>query len=461
MPNAEPLIGSLAPPFEMECTSGPGTARWRVSLSDFRGKWLALVFYPRDFSMVCPTELTGLSRKFAAFREQGCELLGVSCDGVDSHAKWLSTPRERGGIAGLKFPLASDPGGRVAQAYGVYLPTQRVALRGLFIIDPNGVVQYEVVHNLSVGRRSDDVLRVLAALQTGGLCGEDWASPEDTIDPLEVLLPDTVFSHYRIEAEVGSGTFAKVFRARDLTLDRPVALKVFKAGGPMTATTVLEEARTVAALNHPNICTVFAVDDSLGVPAIAMEFVDGRPLSRVIADGPLDPGRVAVIGRQIAEGMAAAHAHGVVHGDLKPDNVMVAVGDAVKILDFGLSRRVVPLPDPDATVPLGGTGSFGLTGTPAYLAPERTWGEPATNGSDVFALGLTLHEMLTGRRAFGGTNFLDVLDRIRRIDPEPIAGEVVEPFAGVLRHALQPDPERRDLDMKQIVDALDAALAPG
>ena len=155
-----------------------------------------------------------------------------------------------------------------------------MALRGLFIIDPNGVLQYQVVHNLSVGRRSEEVLRVLDGLQTGGLCPENWARDETTLDPTRVLGPNSVVGQYRIEAQIGSGTFGVVFRARDLTLERSVALKIFRSGGNSAPRRLLEEARTAAALNHPNVCTVFAVDDSDGVSMIVMEHIDGQPLTQ-------------------------------------------------------------------------------------------------------------------------------------------------------------------------------------
>src|SRR5262249_31982823 len=168
----------------------------------------------------------------------------------------------KGGLGGLNFPLASDPDGSVASAFGVYRVDKRVAARGLFIIDPDGIVQYHVVHNLSVGRRSHEVTRVLAALQTGGLCREEWMADHQTIDPFDALRPGRYFSHYLIEAEVGSGTFARVYRARDLQLDRPVALKVFKPDCPVTPSAALAEARAAAALNHPNLCTIYPLHDT-------------------------------------------------------------------------------------------------------------------------------------------------------------------------------------------------------
>ena len=329
------LIGNAAPAFDLPCTRFPDPARSRVSLADYRGRWLVLVFYPRDFSLVCPTELIGLSQRFDDFATQNCELLGISCDSVESHERWIATPRSRGGLGGLTFPLGSDLDGAAARGYGVFQAQDHLAVRGLFIVDPQGLVQYQVVHSLSVGRRSQEVLRVLSALQSGGLCREDWMADGQPIDPFQVIRPGSYFSHYQIEAEAGSGTFAKVFRARDLQLDRSVALKVFKPDCPVTPSAALAEARAAAALNHPNLCTIYAVDDSAGVPIISMEFIAGESLSKAIRPGE----SLLSISRQIASGMAAAHAAGIVHGDLKPENVMVTAEGVVKVLDFGLARR--------------------------------------------------------------------------------------------------------------------------
>jgi alkyl hydroperoxide reductase subunit AhpC len=208
-------VGSRAIDFDLPCTARPD-GKTSVSLNDYRDRWLVLLFYPRDFSMVCPTELTALSVQYEEFLRRDCDILGVSTDPVTSHEQWITTPRSQGGLGSLAFPLASDEDGSVCQAYGVYLPRQNMALRGLFIVDPNGVLQYEVVHNLSVGRRSDEVLRVLDGLQTGGLCPENWARDESTLDPTQVLGANSVVGQYRIEQQIGSGTFGVVYRAKDL-----------------------------------------------------------------------------------------------------------------------------------------------------------------------------------------------------------------------------------------------------
>jgi alkyl hydroperoxide reductase subunit AhpC/predicted Ser/Thr protein kinase len=453
------LIGNLAPPFDLPCTRFPDPTRHRASLEEYRGRWLLLLFYPRDFSLICPTELIGLSQRFEEFDAQQCDLLGISCDPVDLHERWMATPISRGGLGGLNFPLASDADGTVSQTYGVYQPRQHVAVRGLFLIDPDGLVQYQVVHGLSVGRRSQEVLRVLTALQSGGLCREDWMPDQSHIDPFLSLRPGHFFSHYLVESEIGSGTFARVYLARDLQLDRPVALKVFKPDCPVTPSTALAEARSVAALNHPNVCTIYAVDDTAGVPIIAMEYVPGQPLSTLAKERKVSLEELLSISRQMAAGMAAAHEAGIVHGDLKPENVMVSAEGLVKILDFGLARRLhrIRPSKPGETDELGMAESGeGVFGTPRYLAPEQTRGEPATFASDVFSLGTVLYELSTGKTAFAAPHVLQIMEQIRSIDPASMSAEAPEPFRSLIQPMLAPDPKDRTTTMRQIVDEISA-----
>ena len=176
------LIGNPAPAFELPCTRFPDPSRTCVTLEDYRGRWLLLLFYPRDFSLVCPTELIGLSQCYEEFEKHQCDILGVSCDPVDLHERWMATPVARGGLGGLNFPLASDVDGSVSQVYRVYQERQQVAVRGLFLIDPDGLVQYQVVHSLSVGRRSNEVLRVLSAM-TRSLLTSFWVSSAFVSEP--------------------------------------------------------------------------------------------------------------------------------------------------------------------------------------------------------------------------------------------------------------------------------------
>ncbi|MEW6300500.1 MAG: peroxiredoxin [Thermodesulfobacteriota bacterium] len=174
-------VGRPAPDFAMKTTADLERLQSSVSLSDYRGKWLVFFFYPLDFTFVCPTEITALSDRYEEFVELGADILGVSTDSVYAHRAWIQTPRARNGIAGLKYPLASDITKQVARSYGVLIEEEGVALRGLFIIDPNGILQYAVINNLNIGRSVDETLRVLQALQTGGLCPGDWRPGQRTL----------------------------------------------------------------------------------------------------------------------------------------------------------------------------------------------------------------------------------------------------------------------------------------
>jgi alkyl hydroperoxide reductase subunit AhpC len=454
MDNLTATVGKRAPDFDLPCTRGPLSTRRRIALGDFRDTWLIVVFYPRDFSLICPTELTALSARIEEFRKRGCDLLGVSTDSIESHERWIHTPRAQGGLGEIHFPLASDVDGAVSRSYGVYLEHQRISLRGLFIIDPNGVLQYQAVHNMSVGRRTDDVLRILAALETGGMCPEDWCVDCPTLDPAQTLAPGSKISHYSIEAEVGHGAFASVFRARDTLLNRTVALKVFTPGKLPATLTALAEARAAAALNHRNVCTVFAVDDSEGVPIIVMEFLQGRTLSAILQDGALAADQVVGIGRQFALGMAAAHKQGITHGDLKPANVMLTGEGVVKITDFGLARRVASYEDTEDTQDWVSDDAGQIAGTPSYMSPEQSQGTPATPASDVFSFAVVLYEMLTGRKAFAGDNVLQVLSAIRNVDPAQYAAELPEPFAKIVREAMAREARDRLLTMEMIAELL-------
>jgi serine/threonine protein kinase len=395
-----------------------------------------------------------VSGRIAEFRERLCDVLGISTDSAATHQRWLGTPPAQGGVGPLHFPLASDEDGSVARAYGVYVEGQKLALRGLFIIDPNGVLQYQVVHSLSVGRSTAEILRVLEGLQMGGLCSGERKQGEPALDVDGELRPDRVLGHYRIEAVLGGGSFGTVYRARDLTLERVVALKVIRPSGPAAPEALLVEARTAAVLTHPNVCIIHAVDSTFGPPMIVMEYVDGEPLSRRLQQAKLPPQQARLLGRQIALGMAAAHAHGVVHGDLKPANVLITPDGTAKIVDFGLARRDFGARSGGETAIWNPTSSGGLSGTPAYMAPEQARGQPPTQASDVFSLGLILYEMETGCRARAEGNILQVLRLIDHEDPAQFAGQTAEPFAGILRQALAIDPDARRINMAEIADRL-------
>lgn len=168
-------VSQLAPNFVMASTKDMETLSVPVHLSEYRGKWLVMFFYPLDFTFVCPTEILGFNKRVGEFNKLGAEILGASVDSVHSHKAWIKAKKEDGGLGGeLSFPLASDITKSVASDYGILLEDKGIALRGLFIIDPEGVLRYSVVTDLNVGRSVDETLRVLQALQSGGLCPVDW-----------------------------------------------------------------------------------------------------------------------------------------------------------------------------------------------------------------------------------------------------------------------------------------------
>jgi peroxiredoxin (alkyl hydroperoxide reductase subunit C) len=178
---AKAKVGHPAPYFKMKTTADLETLEATVSLDDFHGKWLVLFFYPYDFSFVCPTEIRALSARYEDFVDLDAEILGVSVDSMFTHRAWLKTPVEENGIAGIKYHLASDITRQVSRDYGVLDEEEGVALRGLFIIDPLGTLQYSVVHNMDVGRSVEETLRVIEALQAGGMCGADWHHGDETL----------------------------------------------------------------------------------------------------------------------------------------------------------------------------------------------------------------------------------------------------------------------------------------
>lgn len=185
------LVQKAAPDFSADAVKGKEFGK--VSLSDYKGKWLALFFYPLDFTFVCPTEITAFSDRYNDFKALNCEIVGCSIDSKFSHLAWVNTPREKGGLGNINFPLVADLNKKIASDYGVLLPAG-IALRGLFLINPEGQVAYEVVHDLNVGRNVDETLRVLSAFQqskeTGEVCPANWVKGKDTMKPDPVKSQD-------------------------------------------------------------------------------------------------------------------------------------------------------------------------------------------------------------------------------------------------------------------------------
>jgi serine/threonine protein kinase/Tol biopolymer transport system component len=234
---------------------------------------------------------------------------------------------------------------------------------------------------------------------------------------------------YRVGALIGSGSTGEVYSGRDLELERPVAMKFISPEySNMTDVTeqFIREAQAASALNHPNIVTIYEVIRWESSPVIVMELVEGVAL-RAMCDSPLPLAQATKIGSQILQALACAHASGIVHHDLKPENVMVRPDGYIKVLDFGLARQTLReqsgqhLSAP-AGVPVG---------TLRYMSPEQCRGEPATPHSDVFAAGIVMHEMITGRHPFYKDSPLDTAHAIVWSDPSPVAEVIPDVAAGL------------------------------
>jgi serine/threonine-protein kinase len=256
----------------------------------------------------------------------------------------------------------------------------------------------------------------------------------------------TVLGHYRLTSLLGEGGMGRVFAAEDLRLGRRVALKLLPDelnGMPEHVERFQREARLLAAVNHPNVITVYSVEEADGRAFITMELVEGETLVQRIRPGGLPLEEFLAVAIPLADALAAAHANGIVHRDLKPANVMLGRDGRLKVVDFGIAK-----PDQNqanaGSAPLTGAGL--VLGTPAYMAPEQLQGDAVDQRADVFALGVLLHELATGTRPFGGRCDADVVSAILR-DPPPSLrrqrGDLPEQLQDIVAHCLQKDRARR------------------
>ncbi|MFO0555895.1 MAG: protein kinase [Polyangiaceae bacterium] len=274
---------------------------------------------------------------------------------------------------------------------------------------------------------------------------------------------------YTLEALLGAGGMGEVYRARDAELDRAVALKVLAPRAALHADARAEwtarmkrEARAVAALNHPNIVAIYDVGEHDGAPFIVMELVEGRSLRSFVGDpSVLISERIAWL-TQIARALGAAHAAGLVHRDVKPDNVMVRSDGVVKVLDFGIARTQDS--SLDASAPTGAglpvlTSEGAVIGTPRYMAPEQMWGEPLDGRADQFAWGLTAYELLSGKPAFDAADAVRLVTLMTSTDATPLrerAAEVPVEVAATVDRALRRERSARFESMEALVAALSA-----
>lgn len=267
-------------------------------------------------------------------------------------------------------------------------------------------------------------------------------------------------SHYRVLDALGSGGNGIVYRAEDTELSRIVALKFVldQAGAdPKARESLRREARTASSLNHPNICAVYEVGELSGKFFIAMEYVEGKPLSKSIPLEGLPLESILRYGKQIASALEHAHIHGVIHRDLKPPNVIVTPSGDVKIVDFGLARRGDPADFDKQTLETVSTrAATGLTGTFPYMAPEQFEGSGTSPRTDIWSLGIVLYEMAAHTRPFQGENLYRLMTSIVRDAPTSLPQHIPPGLATVIHRCLEKEPARRYRSAGEVRAALEA-----
>jgi len=314
--------------------------------------------------------------------------------------------------------------------------------------------------------------------------------------PMPSLMPEGAnLGHYRIESKLGQGGMGVVYRATDEKLRRTVALKVLPplhVDDQQRRRRFLREARSLAAVTHPNIATIYEVGEADGRIHIVMELVEGRSLRDALADGALSIVEATRITQAIARGLGKAHEKGIVHRDLKPDNVMLGMEGEVKILDFGLAKlrgegpsresgkllAGSPTPDgmvmglgsdtgPNALTSVAGDNVSRLTlagqilGTPGYMSPEQAGGKSVDARSDIFSLGVLLYEMLAGTRPFKGESTLDILVAVSRDEPTSLKTfnpKISSELEAVVSRCLAKSPDGRFESARELFLALDTVV---
>ena len=273
------------------------------------------------------------------------------------------------------------------------------------------------------------------------------------VDDVPTMLAD----RYQLTRIVGRGGMGEVWAARDIRLGRDVAVKRLSphlASEPGVRERFDVEARAAAGLNHPNVVAVFDSGEHEGIPFLVMELLSGRTLADELVDGPLDPARARQVGGEVLAALAASHAAGILHRDVKPGNVLLTADGAVKVADFGIAKSTEALD-------LTSTGT--IVGTAAYLAPERLAGQPATAQADLYAVGVLLYEALSGQKPYAADTPMGLLRAVELQDPVPLAEARpgLDPsLVAIVERAMDPDPSRRFATAADMAAALRGQSVP-
>jgi two-component system LytT family response regulator len=271
----------------------------------------------------------------------------------------------------------------------------------------------------------------------------------------ETLAPGSVIAHYRVVSQLGAGGMGAVYLADDTRLGRRVALKVLPpdvATDPDRMHRFEQEARLASALTHPNVAYIHEIGQDGDLWFLAMEYVEGVPLTNLIREGPMKVSDILPIGIQVADALDDAHQKGIVHRDIKPANLMLTPRGHIKVLDFGLAKREKSARKSEDTQLLTSAGM--VLGTVEYMSPEQVLGRDVDHRSDIFSLGVVLYEMATGRLPFSGANSTETMARILQAQPDAMARfnyEVPEELERTVRKCLEKDRERRYQSARELM----------
>ena len=287
---------------------------------------------------------------------------------------------------------------------------------------------------------------------------------------LRVDLIGRQIGSYKVLSPIGAGGMGEVYRARDTKLGRDVAIKVLPARFAEDRDRVARferEARMLATLNHPHIGAIYGFENASSVYALVLELVDGPTLGDRLSNGPLPPAEALNISRQITEALEAAHERGIIHRDLKPANIKITPDGTVKVLDFGIGKAVAGKRaaldlSQFPTMTIDATSERTIVGTPAYMSPEQSRGQPVDKRADIWAFGCVLYEMFSGRRPFDGEDDADVVAKILQREPDYTVVDRIAPpsVRRLVRRCLEKDPKRRLADIADARFDLDEPVAP-
>jgi eukaryotic-like serine/threonine-protein kinase len=281
----------------------------------------------------------------------------------------------------------------------------------------------------------------------------------------------SVIGHYKISSPIGKGGMGEVFLAQDTKLDRKVALKILPpefAEDADRMSRFVREAKSASALNHPNIITIYEIGESDGTHFIATEFIDGKTLNEYKQANPLNYKSVSEIAIQVASALDEAHSAGIVHRDIKPDNVMIRANGLVKLLDFGIAKLSEPRKivsalqsdesdteinptaiaesssDQEATTTIKSATTPGMIiGTANYMSPEQAKGKEVDARTDIFSFGVVLYEMVAGKLPFEGENGLEMISSILKDEPKPLNADVPSEMSEIISKCLRKDKDER------------------